>query len=201
MSDLVCLNAYNPCSTFINKNACLNVPSIHRTRASKWSLHWPLRTGLLAAGPRTTQYPSSITRSDLSQTTTDRYCTKVALIPRVHARGKSPCPGDLTLRRPPSMVLGSLHLGLIRRRRTQEGCRTHAVAGVRELPGCSYGLTGQNRSRGCSRSALTAWHRAPTEMTLWAAGACEWRPTTWGAGSMGARVHSSADLIREADHR
>ena len=30
---------------FYLKNACLNVPSIHRTRASKWSLHWP-------AGPR-----------------------------------------------------------------------------------------------------------------------------------------------------
>ena len=32
-------------STFINKNACLNVPSIPCPRASKWSLHWP-------AGPR-----------------------------------------------------------------------------------------------------------------------------------------------------
>ena len=141
--------------------------------------------------------PSSITRSDLTQTTTDRYCTKVAPVPRVHARGKSPCPGDLTLRRPPSMVLGSLHLGLIRRRGTQEGCGTHAaVAGVRELPGCSYGLAGQHRSRGCSRSALAAWHRAPTEMTLWAAGACEWRPTTWGG--VDGRV-CSADLIQEAD--
>ena len=140
--------------------------------------------------------PSSITRSDLAQTTTDRYCTKVALIPRVHVRGKSPCPGDFTLRRPPSMVLGSLHLGLIRRRRTQEGYGTHAVAGVRKLPGCSYGLAGQQRSRGCSRSALAAWHRAPTEMTLWAAGACEWRPTTWGG--VDGRV-CSADLIREAD--
>ena len=74
---------------------------------------------------------------------------------------------------------------------------THAVAGVRELPGCSYGLTGQHRSRGCSRSALAAWHRAPTEMPLWAAGACEWRPTTWGG--VDGRV-CSADLIREADH-
>ena len=143
--------------------------------------------------------PSSITRSDLTQTTTDRYCTKVALIPRVHVRGKSPYPGDLTLRRPPSIVLGSLHLGLnrlIRRRRTQEGCGTHAVAGVRELPGCSYGLAGQHRSRGCSRSALAAWQHAPTEMTLWAAGACEWRPTTWGG--VDGRV-CSADLIREAN--
>ena len=108
------------------------------------------------------------------------HSTTVAPIPRVHAKGKSPCPGDLTLRRPPSMVLGSLHLGLIRRRRTQEGCGTHAVAGVRDRPGCAYGLAGQRRARGCSRSALAAWHRAPTEMTLWAAGACEWRPTTWG---------------------
>ena len=41
------------------------------------------------------------------------------------------------------VALGSLHLGLIRRRRTQEGYGTHAVAGVRELPGCSYGLAGQ----------------------------------------------------------
>ena len=51
LSGLVCLNAYYPWTTFINKNECLNVPSIHRTRASKWSLHWP-------AGPRRTHRAS-----------------------------------------------------------------------------------------------------------------------------------------------
>ena len=142
--------------------------------------------------------PSSITRSDLTQTTTDRYCTKKWHQSLEDMRGGSR-PAQETLHfgvlRPQSSV-PCIFLGLIRRRRTQEGCGTHAVAGVRELPGCSYGLTGQHRSRGCSRSALAAWHRAPTEMTLWAAGACEWRPTTWGG--VDGRV-CSADLIREAD--
>ena len=44
-SDLVCLNAWCPYSTFTIKNGCLNVPSTPCPRASKWSLHWP-------AGPR-----------------------------------------------------------------------------------------------------------------------------------------------------
>ena len=38
-------NVSCPCSTFLIKNGCLNVPSIPCPRASKWSLHWP-------AGPR-----------------------------------------------------------------------------------------------------------------------------------------------------
>ena len=168
------MNAMYPFSTFINKNACLNVPSIHRTRASKWSLHWP-------AGPRRSHRASpDRTSHRLPQTgTAPKWHQSLEYMP-----GGSR-PAQETLRfgvlRPwfsVPCIWGSYDAEGLRRgagRKLWQAC-----ASFQAVP---TGWLGSRGHKDALVGALAAWHRAPTEMTLWAAGACEWRPTTWGAVS------------------
>ena len=124
-SDWVYPNVLYPCATFTIKNGCLNVPSTPCPRASKWSLQ------ALACWPA--EKPLGTTISALTQAATDRYDTELAPAPRGSVGGKSPCPGDHLLRPPSSMVLGSLHLRLRRRRRAQRWCGVGLLLSLYDL--------------------------------------------------------------------
>ena len=134
------------------------MPSTPCPRASKWSLQ------ALACWPA--EKPLGTTISALTQAATDRYDTELAQSPRVSVGGKSPCPGDHLLRPPPSMVLGSLHLRLRRRRSAQRWC------GVRLLLSL-YDLSQTSPWQGMLVSllqsfiqALAVFNRAASEMAL-----------------------------------